>query len=415
MQRLALFKPNQPSMRFYALWMLLVLLFILQPLYAEPANQTTASTQSATINNNTADAYAVAPSNNSEDLAETAVILNQTRQATGGALDGLTKAILPQPNSGNAVNQSATNQSAANQSAAHQSATNNGTTQSTAPRPQPNPNIIQATLPNLNSPVIDQVNLLSSSEQQVLSEQILSIHQAGRAQIGVIIFASTGQEPIFNYATRAFSQWQLGNKDSDNGLLIVLAANDRNIQILTGHGLEGVLPDVVLKRIIEEQITPEFKQNKYAGGLSAGLQKIDSVLQLDPEVAKNSADQLKRQQQADAAQQAHMQNSLIILVVLCLGGIFAAMFLGKSLSASIAGAVGVGWGLFSGLGLIGSVLLGGGVFFLLISSIAQMILSGFMRGGGGFGGGRGGGFGGGGGGYSGGGGSFGGGGASGSW
>ena len=403
MQRLALFKLNQPSMRFYALWTLLVLLFILQPLYAEPANQTTASTQSATINNNTADAYAVAPSNNSEDLAETAVILNQTRQATGGALDGLTKAILPQPNSGNAVNQSATNQNSTN--------TNNSTT---APKPQLDPNIIQATLPNLNSPVIDQVNLLSSSEQQALSQQILSIHQAGRAQIGVIILASTGQEPIFDYATRAFSQWQLGNKDSDYGLLIVLAANDRNIQILTGYGLEGVLPDVVLKRIIEEQITPEFKQNKYAGGLSAGLQKIDSILQLDPEVAKNSADQLKQQQQAEAQQQARTQNSLIILIVLCLGGIFAAMFLGKSLSATIAGAVGIGWGLFSGLGLIGSLLLGGGVFFLLISSIAQMILSGFMRGGGGFGGGRGGGFGGGGG-YSGGGGSFGGGGASGSW
>ena len=412
MQRLALFKPNQPSMRFYTLWTLLVLLFTLQPLYAESANQATASTQSATINNsfdsNAADAYAVAPSNNNEDLAETAVILNQTRQATGGALDGLTKAILPQPNSGNAVNQSATNQSAANQNATN---TNNSTT---APRPQPDPNIIQATLPNLNSPVIDQANLLSNAQQQDLSQQILSIHQAGRAQIGLIILPSTGQEPIFNYATRVFSQWQLGNKDSDNGLLIVLAVNDRNIQILTGYGLEGVLPDVVLKRIIEEQITPEFKQNNYAGGLTAGLQKIDSILQLDPEVAKNSADQLKQQQQAEAAQQARMQNSLIILIVLCLGGIFAAMFLGKSLSATIAGAVGIGWGLFSGLGLIGSVLLGGGVFFLLISSIAQIILSGFMRGGGGFGGGRGGGFGGGGG-YSGGGGSFGGGGASGSW
>ena len=402
MQRLALFKLNQPSMRFYTLWTLLVLLFTLQPLYAESANQATASTQSATINNsfdsNAADAYAADPSNNNDNLAETTVILNQTKQATGGVLDGLSKSIIPPSNS---------------TSAAHQSATNNGTTQSTAPRPQPDPNIIQATLPNLNSPVIDQVNLLSSSEQQALSQQILSIHQAGRAQIGVIILASTGQEPIFDYATRAFSQWQLGNKDSDNGLLIVLAVNDRNIQILTGYGLEGVLPDVVLKRIIEEQITPEFKQNNYAGGLTAGLQKIDSILQLDPEVAKNSADQLKRQQQADAAQQARTQNSLIILIVLCLGGIFAAMFLGKSLSATIAGAVGIGWGLFSGLGLIGSVLLGGGVFFLLISSIAQIILSGFMRGGGGFGGGRGGGFGGGG--YSGGGGSFGGGGASGSW
>ena len=397
MQRLALFKPNQTSMRFYTLWTLLVLLFTLQPLYAESANQATASTQSATINNNAADAYAAPPNN--EDLAETAVILNQTKQATGGALDNLSKVILPQPNSGSAANASNTTST---------------DTSTTPPKPQPDPNITQATLPNLNSPVIDQANLLSSAQQQELSQQILSIHQAGRAQIGIIILASTGQEPIFNYATRAFSQWQLGNKDIDNGLLIVLAVKDRNIQMLTGYGLEGVLPDVVLKRIIEEQITPEFKQNNYAGGLNAGLQKIDSILQLDPEVAKNSADQLKQQQQAEAAQQARMQNSLIILVVLCLGGIFAAMFLGKSLSATIAGAVGIGWGLFSGLGFIGSVLLGGGVFFLLISSIAQIILSGFMRGGGGFGGGgRGGGFGGGS--YRGGGGSFGGGGASGSW
>ena len=396
MQRLALLKPNQSSMRFYTLWTLLVLLFTLQPLYAEPSNQATASTQSATVNNNAADAYA--PSNNNDNLAETAVILNQTKQATGGTLDGLSKAILPQPNSGSAANASNAN------------SPDNSTT---APKPQPDPNIIQATLPSLNSPVIDQANLLSNAQQQDLSQQILSIYQAGRAQIGLIILPSTGQEPIFNYATRAFSQWQLGNKDSDNGLLIVLAANDHNIQILTGYGLEGVLPDVVLKRIIEEQITPEFKKNNYAGGLNAGLQKIDSILQLDPEVAKNSADQLKQQQQAEATQQARMQNSLIILIVLCLGGIFAAMFLGKSLSATIAGAVGIGWGLFSGLGFIGSVLLGGGVFFLLISSIAQIILSGLMRGGGGFGGGRGGGFGGSG--YRGGGGGFGGGGASGSW
>ena len=409
MQRLALFKPNQPSMRFYALWTLLVLLVTLQPLYAEDSNQATVSTQSATTNNNSlnsnaADAYAAASTNNNENLAETAVILNQTRQATGGALDGLSKAVLPQPNSGSAVNADTTSNS---------SKANNPDNSTTAPKPQPDPNIIQATLPNLNNPVIDQANLLSSAQQQDLSQQILSIYQAGHAQIGLIILPSTGQEPIFNYATRAFSQWQLGNKDIDNGLLIVLAVNDRNIQILTGYGLEGVLPDVVLKRIIEEQITPEFKQNNYAGGLNAGLQKIDSILQLDPEVAKNSADQLKQQQQAEAQQQVRTQNSLIILIVLCLGGIFAAMFLGKSLSATIAGAVGIGWGLFSGLGLIGSVLLGGGVFFLLISSIAQIILSGFMRGGGGFGGGRGGGFGGGG--YRGGGGGFGGGGASGSW
>ena len=267
-------------------------------------------------------------------------------------------------------------------------------------------------MPDLNSPVIDQANLLTSEQHQQLSQKILEIYQTGRAQTGLIILPSTGQEAIFDYATRAFEQWKLGNEKTDNGLLIVVAVNDHRIQILTGYGLEGVLPDVVLKRIIEEQITPQFKQGNYTAGLTAGLDQIDQILKLDPEIAKNSADQLKQQQAAQAQQQARTQSSLTMLIILCLGGMFAALFIGKSLSASIAGAVGIGWGLSSGLGLIGSLMLGGGVFFLLISSIAQLLLSGVLNGGG-FGGGRGGGFGGGS--YRGGGGSFGGGGASGSW
>lgn len=335
----------------------------------------------------------------SDQAAEAAIVINQTTQANGAALSN----VIPTISGSSTPNQQ-----------------NNAKTAPISPNTslspssvQADPNLIQAALPDLNSPVIDQTNLLTTSERENLTQQILSVYQAGRAQIGVIILPSTGQERIFDYATRAFSQWKLGNAKTDNGLLIVVAVNDHRIQILTGYGLEGVLPDVVLKRIIDEQITPQFKQNHYAQGLSTGLQKIDSILQLDPEVAKNSADQLKQQQAAQAQQQAHAQSSLTMLVLLCVGGMFAAMFLGKSLSATIAGAVGVGWGLFSGLGLIGSILLGGGVFFLLISSIAQLLLSGLFRGGGGFGGGRGGGFGGGG--YRGGGGSFGGGGASGSW
>lgn len=335
----------------------------------------------------------------SDQAAEAAIVINQTTQANGAALSN----VIPTISGSSTPNQQ-----------------NNAKTAPISPNTslspssvQADPNLIQAALPDLNSPVIDQANLLTTSERENLTQQILSVYQAGRAQIGVIILPSTGQEPIFDYATRAFSQWKLGNAKTDNGLLIVVAVNDHRIQILTGYGLEGVLPDVVLKRIIDEQITPQFKQNHYAQGLSTGLQKIDSILQLDPEVAKNSADQLKQQQAAQAQQQAHAQSSLTMLVLLCVGGMFAAMFLGKSLSATIAGAVGVGWGLFSGLGLIGSILLGGGVFFLLISSIAQLLLSGLFRGGGGFGGGRGGDLGGGG--YRGGGGSFGGGGASGSW
>lgn len=326
-----------------------------------------------------------------DTVAESALLLNQVSNANSQLFPNAA------PNSVNRTTQPNTN---------HQTASTTIT--------QPDNSMVQATLPNLNSPVIDQAGILLPEQRQQISQQITSIYQQGRAQIGLLILPTTGQEPIFNYASRAFEQWKLGNEKTDNGLLIVVAVTDRKLQILTGYGLEGVLPDIILKRIIEEQITPQFRQNNYAGGLIAGIGQIDSILKLDPEIAKASADQLQQQQTMQLQQQTQLQSGVVALVVLCLMGMFAALFLGKALSASIAGVVGIGWGLTSGLGLIGSVLLGGVVFSLLISSIAQLILFGLLRGGGGgFGGGRGGGFGGGG--YRGGGGSFGGGGASGSW
>lgn len=282
--------------------------------------------------------------------------------------------------------------------------------------PQPDP-VTQAdgtlALPTLNQAVIDQAGLLSAVERQSLEQQLRSIHEAGRAQIGLIIVPSTGIEPIFDYATRAFAQWQLGDDQRDNGLLIVLARNDRKIQILTGYGLEGVLPDVIVKRIISEQMTPRFKQGDYAGGLNAGITRIDQILQQDPETAKAAADQA-RQQSAQANQSQGLPSGVMILVVMLVLGSLATLMLGRFLGSMGAGVAGAVWALSSGVGLIGSVLLGGLLFFLLLTGILPLFLRNATWGGGG-GGFGGGGFGGSGGGYSGGGGSFGGGGASGSW
>lgn len=138
-------------------------------------------------------------------------------------------------------------------------------------------------LPTLNQPVIDQAKILSPAEIQQLDQKILNLYQQGKAQIGVIIVPTTGQEAIFDFALRAGEKWQLGSAKRDNGLLIAIAINDRNIQILTGYGLEGVLPDVVLSRIIRNQITPAFKQGQYAQGISAGLDEITRIVNLDPE------------------------------------------------------------------------------------------------------------------------------------
>ena len=271
---------------------------------------------------------------------------------------------------------------------------------------------IQRDLPSLNEPVIDQANLLSPAEKQAISQRILNLHNAGKGQIGVVIVPTTGQEDIFDYSMRVAEAWQLGSAKRDNGLLMTIAVNDRRIQILTGYGLEGVLPDIVAGRIINDKITPYFKQAQYAQGIDSGLTEIERILNLDPEIAAQAADELKeRQEQAYQAQKASKAtfSSVLFIVV---AGVVGSMIFGRKLSAATAAVAGTAAGLVNGMGLIASLMIGAGVFFLLVTSLAQLILHAFMAGGGRGGSGRGG-FGGGG--FGGGGGGFGGGGASGSW
>jgi uncharacterized protein len=271
---------------------------------------------------------------------------------------------------------------------------------------------LQRDLPSLNEPVIDQANLLSPAEKQQLSQRILKLYKEGKGQIGVIIVPTTGQEDIFDYSMRVAEAWQLGSAKRDNGLLMTIAINDRRIQILTGYGLEGVLPDIVAGRIINDKITPYFKQAQYAQGIDAGLAEIERILNLDPEIAAQAADELKeRHEQAYKAQQAS-QATFGTVIFIIIAGVVASMIFGRKLSAATAAVAGTAAGLVNGMGLIASLMIGVGVFFLLVTSLAQLILHAFMAGGGRGGSGRGG-FGGGG--FGGGGGGFGGGGASGSW
>ena len=272
-------------------------------------------------------------------------------------------------------------------------------------------------LPTLNEPVVDQANLLSASQKQEISQRILKLHQQGKAQIGVVIVPTTGQEDIFDFAMRIAEKWQLGSAKQDNGLLMAIAVNDRHIQILTGYGLEGVLPDIVVSRIINQRITPYFKQAQYAQGIDAGLAEIERILNLDPEVAAQAAQELKQRQEQALQEQQAREKTLSSALFILIAGVIGSLIVGKRLSASTAAVAGTVAGLVNGAGLITSLMIGAGIFFLLITAIAQTIFQIFLSSAG-RGGGRGGGFGGGGfggGGYSGGGGGFGGGGASGSW
>lgn len=269
-------------------------------------------------------------------------------------------------------------------------------------------------LPTLNTPVVDQANVLSSTEKAKLENQIKNLYEQGKAQIGIVIVPTTGQESIFDFAMRLANQWQLGSAKQDNGLLIAVAVNDHRLHIATGYGLEGVIPDIIASRIIRNQITPYFKDNQFGQGLISGVTEIERIVNLDPEIAQKAAEELKEQQaQALHEQQAKEKTFSTVLFIL-VAGVIGSFIIGNRLSASVAGVTAIGAGLMYGSGIVMSLILGLGVFFLLFTSIAQLIFRAFLSGAGRGGGGSGGGFGGGGG-YSGGGGGFGGGGASGSW
>ncbi|WP_434353438.1 TPM domain-containing protein [Psychrobacter sp. HD31] len=262
----------------------------------------------------------------------------------------------------------------------------------------------------LNEPVIDEANILSASEKQYLIQRLRSIYEQGKAQAAIVIVPTTNGMDTFSYAMKIADRWQLGEKDTDDGLLILVSINDRDMYILTGYGLEGVLPDVRLKRIIRNDITPYFKVGDYAGGLDVGLTRIEERLNADPEVLA--------QRDAQDSVSANAPSPLFLfLIAFIFGKIITAIF-GRFL-----GGLMVSGGFFAG-----SMALGGGLVFSAVLAFVLwivMLVSGGSGGGkGGRGGGRGpiivpgGGFGGGGfgsGGFGGGGGGFGGGGAGGGW
>ena len=268
-------------------------------------------------------------------------------------------------------------------------------------------------LPSLNQPVIDQAKILTEAEKSQLDSMIRKLYDQGKAQIGVVIVPTTGQEGIFDFAMRTAQAWELGSKKQDNGLLIAVAINDRRLHIATGYGLEGVIPDIIANRIIRDKITPYFKANQYGQGLISGITEIDRIVNLDPEIAKQAAEELQQRQEQALKEQRARENTFSTVLFILIAGVIASFIIGNGLSASVAGVTAFAAGMLYGSGLLLSLIIGLGIFFLLFTSIAQLIFQAVLSGGG-RGGGSGGGFGSGGG-YSGGGGGFGGGGASGSW
>ncbi|MES2458266.1 MAG: TPM domain-containing protein [Bacteroidota bacterium] len=127
-----------------------------------------------------------------------------------------------------------------------------------------------------NTLVNDYTGTLSTAQLQQLEQKLVAFDDSTSTQIAIAIIKSAGDYDINEYALGLGRKWGVGNAGKNNGIMVVVALGDRKISIQTGYGLEGALPDVYAKRIIENEIKPRFKSGDYYGGLDAGTNAIIS-------------------------------------------------------------------------------------------------------------------------------------------
>src|ERR1700682_119164 len=133
-------------------------------------------------------------------------------------------------------------------------------------------------VPPLSGRVVDQTGTLSSGDFAALTQTLKDLETRKGSQIAVLIVPTTDQESIEQFSIRVAEAWKIGRKKIDDGALLVVAKNDRHLRIEVGYGLEGALNDVTAKRIIDEVITPKFRSGDFAGGISAGVDRIIRVI-----------------------------------------------------------------------------------------------------------------------------------------
>ncbi|ODU40044.1 MAG: hypothetical protein ABS92_13190 [Thiobacillus sp. SCN 63-374] len=254
----------------------------------------------------------------------------------------------------------------------------------------------QIAVPDLSRRVTDLTGTLSAGQVAALENRLAAFETQKGSQIAVLVVPTTQPEDIVQFGIRVAEQWKIGREKIDDGVILIVARDDRKLRLEVGYGLEGAIPDAIAKRVIAETITPYFKAGDYYGGIDAGVQQLMRLIEGEPLPAPS------------ASKKGADDSPFILLIV---GGIVAGWLLSMLMSRPAAGGIAA-----LGSGVVGAMLLGLTPALLFIAVFVFAGVATGFRHGGGWSSGGGGGFGGGGGGsWGGGGGGFGGGGASGSW
>jgi uncharacterized protein len=273
-------------------------------------------------------------------------------------------------------------------------------------------------VPALTAHVVDQTGTLDAFQEKNLEDKLMAFETAKGTQIAMLIVATTQPEDIASYANRVGNAWKIGRKGIGDGVLVVVAKDDHKVRIEVAKTLEGAIPDLAARQVIENAITPNFRKGDYAAGLSAAADQL--IARINGEALPAPA-QPKARQSFGGMGFDWTDLAIFLFFAVPIGGSVLRGIMGRKLGSLVTGAgVGVIAMLVTSSIIVGAIAAFVALLFSLFSGGmgGGLPMGGIRRGGfGGFGGGgfSGGGGGGGGWGGSGGGGDFGGGGASGDW
>lgn len=188
--------------------------------------------------------------------------------------------------------------------------------------------------PALSGRIVDEAGLLTAADRSALEQELKALEDKSTDQLVIYTTRSLQGYEIEDFGYRLGRTWAIGQKDKNNGVILIVAPNERKVRIEVGRGLEPQLTDLMSKLIIENAILPAFRRNDFSGGIKAGVHDIRDVLLGDAEAVKERA-RLAKKRSSDGG--GNMATTILVLFILVA---FAMVWLQSQQTASPNSAVG---------------------------------------------------------------------------
>jgi uncharacterized protein len=186
-------------------------------------------------------------------------------------------------------------------------------------------------IPLLTKRVTDTVGMLSSEKRKSLEESLSGYEKSSGSQVVILIIPSTAPLTIEEYALQTAEKNEIGRKNIDDGILLLIAQKDRRIRIEVGKGLEGVMPDILAGRIINNVITPYFKQGRFEEGVDQGIRHILATISKEPLPLPDAS--------SNRSLETNVVAYMPLFVLLYIGGSILKAFIGEEKGALVSGGV----------------------------------------------------------------------------